>query len=583
MDQHALARLHVGQLLQGVIHRQEHRGHRGCGFKRPALRHESHRISAGDDVAGKARGTKAHDGIALLQMRHTAANAADDAGELQPQAGSSKTFFQRLIGQQAHEVHHVAKVQARGLSAHFDFMRLQRRGLLRQPQQVAQLAGHQEIELEACALLCCLAGWLHGCRRWCMLQQHRNMAGLFGQQNFILAVGLQQLTLQLRQQVGLRRGSVQVNQGASQLRAFIHRYTRQAPQRRLGWTAQTLAGNDPQARRRFLLLHGLHQLQQAGGSGDAVLRAVLPALHPNDVVCHGSRCVLRQYMLPFGLQALLQILGRNCCPLVCQQLPGLDGHSLRHRRIGNLDRRLRQKQVGTFVQLPGCRLFDQRRVLPATIGQRLLPCSRCQQAGDDLALAVVPPPGAIEPLDQIDAPIRIAFSDCQDCPRGQFGLYFCQNRFGIEHAVQAVLHDDQIELRGQAALGSQLPISGGIVGHDDGGVLLVFRRLARCQVFVGQGQHVLQMVGRQSMQGRFRQFTQTGGDLQHPQTLPLRQSSCQALQQSLQQAARAQVSRVGVVQRFGNGRTLQLGVQRLAGIRINQQCRQGCPRRAQQG
>ena len=59
-----------------------------------------------------------------------------------------------------------------------------------------------------------------------MFQQHRNMAGLFGQQNFILAVGLQQLTLQLRQQTGLRQGSVQVNQGASQLRAFIHRYTR---------------------------------------------------------------------------------------------------------------------------------------------------------------------------------------------------------------------------------------------------------------------------------------------------------------------------------------------------------------------
>ena len=157
MDQHALARLHVGQLLQCVIHRQEHRGHRGCGFKRPALRHESHRISAGDDVAGKARGTKAHDGIALLQMRHTAANAADDAGKLQPQAGSSKTFFHRLIGQQAHEVHHVAKVQARGPGAHFDFMRLQRRGLLRQPQQVAQLARHQEIKLEACTLLCRLA------------------------------------------------------------------------------------------------------------------------------------------------------------------------------------------------------------------------------------------------------------------------------------------------------------------------------------------------------------------------------------------------------------------------------------------
>jgi len=64
MDQHAFARLQVGQMFEGVIDSEEDGRHGGRRFERPALRHGGHGVCTRDDVAGETRGTKAHDGIA---------------------------------------------------------------------------------------------------------------------------------------------------------------------------------------------------------------------------------------------------------------------------------------------------------------------------------------------------------------------------------------------------------------------------------------------------------------------------------------------------------------------------------------
>ena len=99
VDEHALARLQVGQMLEGVIHREKHGGHGGGGFERPFLRHPGNRRGRGDDVAGEAGRAKAHDFVSGPEIPHARPDAADDAGEFQPQAGPGEAFFHRFVRQ----------------------------------------------------------------------------------------------------------------------------------------------------------------------------------------------------------------------------------------------------------------------------------------------------------------------------------------------------------------------------------------------------------------------------------------------------------------------------------------------------
>ena len=146
MDQYPFAGLHIGQVLEGVINREEYRRYGRRLLERPGRRFGGGRSGLGDDMAGEAGRREGDDFVADAEFVHARADTGDAAGQFKTKGCTGKTVLHGFIGKQTHCIHHVAEIQADGGRANLDLVIRQRARYQRSPVQVAQLSRHAEVE-----------------------------------------------------------------------------------------------------------------------------------------------------------------------------------------------------------------------------------------------------------------------------------------------------------------------------------------------------------------------------------------------------------------------------------------------------
>ena len=119
--------------------RREERGLDGGGFfnAQPCGLVSQCRCAGAQPACITGRGEAEHR-VADGKSRDRTAHARDTAGELHADGGPGKAVLDGFVRQQAHCVHDIAEIQARGHRFHFDFIRLQRECGQREPLQVAE-------------------------------------------------------------------------------------------------------------------------------------------------------------------------------------------------------------------------------------------------------------------------------------------------------------------------------------------------------------------------------------------------------------------------------------------------------------
>ena len=229
-------------------------------------------------MAGKAGSAEAHHRVAGRIFVNPAADPGNHAGKLQAEAGASEAMLDGLVGQEAHDVHHVAEIEAGGHGADFDLVRSKHPFRLFEPDQVTQLAGDSEIEPVA-PVRRRLGDRNTELRA--LHAQHMTAARL--QDDFTFAIWIEQL---VNQQFGhgsdfARTG--QVDQLAGKPGVLVHDHPAQAPQGRVPRIAtrssdqavdgDAVSGHEIELRRAGLGAERLDEVERLDRQGDVITAA----------------------------------------------------------------------------------------------------------------------------------------------------------------------------------------------------------------------------------------------------------------------------------------------------------------------
>ena len=129
------------QMPQRVCHGDEGYGN-GCGRRKTHSRRDRRqRIRHRHNACAERGGGKPHDPVADRPTFHIRADRPDDAGTFQPEGGSGKAVDQRLLRQQPHCPHHVAKIEPRGMHLDLDLAGSDGSGRPRFPSERVETSG----------------------------------------------------------------------------------------------------------------------------------------------------------------------------------------------------------------------------------------------------------------------------------------------------------------------------------------------------------------------------------------------------------------------------------------------------------
>ncbi len=284
VDEHPLTLAQARELMQRIVGGEERGGHRGRGRERPGGGLASHGERAGAHPIGKGGRCERDHGVTGSDLGDADAHARHDARYLHPQGRAAEAILDGFVRQQAHRVHHVAKVQARSVHLDLDVVIGHRRRLrLGVPHQIAKRSRHRTIELHARAAL------IDNRRATGRLRQgDRGNAGRKaarrGQQDLILGVGAKNLLRQVRSVSRYRQGFDEVDPANALLGTLVHRNACDPPERGIAQSVarrdshraeRTAAGNSacPPARRPPTRPGGSHDARRPAARRRARRRA----------------------------------------------------------------------------------------------------------------------------------------------------------------------------------------------------------------------------------------------------------------------------------------------------------------------